>query len=203
MAMDFKNCNRRQVMAGAAAASVLSGLPQAGVAMTEKVAKSLVTLVVADINKVIASGKTEAEMYKDFEQIFVQYADVETMARYALGVEGRSASKRQMKAFTEAFQVYISTKYGKRFREFIGGRVDVVGARQVKSFFEVKTVAHLQGAAPFDVTFHVSDRSGKDLFFNMYIEGLNMLLAERTEIGAMLDKRGGDLDRLIEDLQAL
>ena len=30
-----------------------------------------------------------------------------------------------------------------------------------------------------------------------------MLLSERTEIGAMLDKRGGDLDRMIADLQEL
>ena len=27
-----------------------------------------------------------------------------------------------------------------------------------------------------------------------------MLLTERTEIGAMLDKRGGNIDRLIADL---
>jgi phospholipid transport system substrate-binding protein len=30
-----------------------------------------------------------------------------------------------------------------------------------------------------------------------------MLLSERTEIGAMLDQRRGDLDRLIADLRAL
>jgi len=35
----------------------------------------------------------------------------------------------------------------------------------------------------------------------MFIEGLNMLLSERTEIGAMLDKRKGDLDKLIADLK--
>jgi phospholipid transport system substrate-binding protein len=51
------------------------------------------------------------------------------------------------------------------------------------------------------VSFHVSDRSGKDLFFNMYIEGVNLLLTERTEIGAMLDKRRGDIDAMIRDLK--
>ena len=35
---------------------------------------------------------------------------------------------------------------------------------------------------------------------NMFIEGVNMLLTERTEIGAMLDARGGDLNRLIKDM---
>ena len=39
--------------------------------------------------------------------------------------------------------------------------------------------------------------------FNIIIEGVNMLASERTEMGALLDQRGGDLDRLIADLQKL
>jgi phospholipid transport system substrate-binding protein len=53
------------------------------------------------------------------------------------------------------------------------------------------------------VDFHVSDASGKALFFNIIIEGIDMLLSERTEFGAMLDQRRGDLDRLIADLREL
>ena len=194
--------SRRALMAlaiGTAAAT----LPLPALAMTKRSARKLVERVVADINSVIASGKSEADMLSDFEQIFVDYADVNTIARYALGVEGRSATTSQMNAFTAAFQKYMSTKYGRRFREFIGGRVEVTGVRAVKSFFEVTTIAHLQGVAPFEVTFLVSDGSGEEKFFNMFIEGLSMLLSERTEIGAMLDKRGGDLDRMIQDLQKL
>jgi len=178
-------------------------LPMPALAMTKRSAKKMVERVVADINTVIDSGKSEADMLADFEQIFVDYADVNTIARYALGVEGRSASAAQMKSFTSAFQKYVSAKYGRRFREFIGGRVEVKGAREVKSFYEVTTIAHLQGVTPFEVTFLVSDRSGEEKFFNMFIEGLSMLLSERTEIGAMLDKRGGDLDRMIQDLQKI
>jgi len=38
------------------------------------------------------------------------------------------------------------------------------------------------------------------VFFNLIIEGINMLLSERAEIGAMLDARGGNIDTLIRDL---
>ena len=34
-----------------------------------------------------------------------------------------------------------------------------------------------------------------------YIEGVNMLASERAEIGAMLDKRNGDIDALIQDMK--
>ena len=62
-------------------------------------------------------------------------------------------------------------------------------------------MAHLQGEAPFDLRWHVSNKSGKDLFFNIIIEGINMRATENTEIGAMLDQRRGDLDALIRDLK--
>ena len=162
--------------------------------------RTLVDSLVADINKVIASGKSEAAMIRDFEKIFVRYADVPIMARYALGVDARRATSAQLRSFTKAFQSYISRKYGKRFREFIGGRIEVKSARKIRAGYEIKSIAYLTGQAPFEVIFLVSDKSGKDKFFNMFIEGVNMLLTERTEIGAMLDRRKGDIDKMIADL---
>jgi phospholipid transport system substrate-binding protein len=47
----------------------------------------------------------------------------------------------------------------------------------------------------------VSDRSGQDKFFDMIIEGISLRLSERTEVGAMLDRRNGDIDALIQDLK--
>ena len=202
MASDF-NLTRRKTMQMAGGVAIAATVPGGAWGMTKTSARKLVERVVNDINAIIDSGKSENEMLDDFEAIFTTYGDVDTIARYALGVEARSASVSQMKAFTAAFQRYMSLKYGKRFREFIGGRVEVQKARAVKSFFEVKTITYLQGVAPFEVVYLVSDRSGEEKFFNMFIEGLNLLLSERTEIGAMLDKRRGDLDAMIEDLRAL
>jgi phospholipid transport system substrate-binding protein len=37
----------------------------------------------------------------------------------------------------------------------------------------------------------------------MFIEGVNLLLTERTEIGAMIDRNRGNIDKMIADLRAL
>ncbi|KCV82217.1 toluene tolerance family protein [Actibacterium atlanticum] len=190
--------DRRFVLAALGAAAVAR--PAAALSTGE--AESLVDALVREINTVINSGKAEKSMYRDFEQIMARYADLQIIARSALGPPARSASASQMASFTKAFSGYISRKYGKRFREFQGGRLEVKGAKPVKSFYEVRTMAFLQGQAPFDVTFLVSDKSGRDKFFNMFIEGVNMVAAERTEIGAMLDRHKGDLNALIRDLKA-
>lgn len=203
MRNDFaRDMSRRSLLLTGSAAMMLAALPYpAMAALSEAQARTLVDALVADINQVIASGKSETAMYSEFARIFARYSDVPTIARYTLGADARSASPAQMQAFTREFQRYISVKYGKRFREFIGGRIEVQSAQEVKTFIEVKTLARLQGQAPFEVTFLVSDRGGRPLFFNMFIEGINMLLTERTEIGAMLDRRRGSLDALIEDLK--
>ncbi len=194
--------SRRAVLAGVTGTAALAAAPACW-ALNAGQAEALVDRVIAEINSVINSGKAEKAMYKDFERIFIRYADVPTIARYSLGADARSASKAQLNAYTKAFTGYMSRKYGRRFREFIGGRLEVRSSRKVKSFFEVKTTAFLRCTDPFEVTFLVSDRSGQNKFFNMFIEGVNMLLSERTEIGALLDRRKGNLDKLIRDLRNL
>ena len=194
---------RRGFVIATASGLGLAGLPRTAAALTVDQARGLVDKTVASINSIINSGKSESAMLRDFEKLFASYADVPTIARSALGPAARQASSAQLSAFSKAFQGYISRKYGRRFREFVGGRIEVTDARQVKSFVEVVSTAYMQGESPFEVRWHVSDKAGKSLFFNIIIEGVNMLASERTEIGALLDQRGGDLDRLIADMKTL
>lgn len=193
--------DRRMFVTTSGAALLTTAVPTGAVALDNAQARLLVDALVGEINAVIDSGKSEKAMYGAFERIFKSYGDTSYIAAYAMGVDGRRASASQKKAFSKAFTGYISRKYGARFREFIGGRLEVQGVKKVKSFYRVRTIAHLKGEAPFEVDFHVSDRSGKNLFFNMYIEGINMLLTEREEIGAMLDRRKGNIDAMIADLK--
>ncbi|MAU47905.1 MAG: ABC transporter [Yangia sp.] len=190
---------RRGALVGVMAVGLAAGLPGAALAVTAAQAEGLVDKLVADINQVIASGKSEAAMIRDFERIFQTYGDMPYIAAYALGSDARTATAAQKKAFSSAFSGYISRKYGKQFRKFIGGRIEVQGTQKVKNAYQVATTALLRGQSPFDVTFFVGEKSGR--FYNMYVEGVNMLLTERTEIGAMLDRRRGDLDAMIEDLK--
>ena len=186
----------------ATAAATTALAPHGAHALDEATAEQLISRLVTDVNKVIGSGKSERAMYGDFERIFARYSDTSYISAYAMGVDGRRASSAQKRAFSNAFQTYIARKYGSRFREFIGGRLEVTGVSQVKKWYEGSTVAYLKGQSPFEVTFLVSDRSGKDLFFNMFIEGINLLLTERTEVGALLDRNGGDIDKMIAALES-
>ncbi len=192
--------SRRGFVVGLAATALVAGLRPA-FAFSAADAKALIEKVIADIQTIIDSGKSEKAMLKDFEAIFSDYGDVPVIGQLVLGADGRSASPAQKAAFAEAFKIYISHKYGRRFREFIGGRIEIGGSRKVKRFYEVTTTTYLQGQAPFEVVCVVSEKSRR--FIDMKIEGISLIKSERAEIGAMLDKRRGNLDKLIADLRKM
>lgn len=192
------NLTRRAILAGAAAF-----VARPAFALSADVSRSLVDQLVADVNAVITQGQSEAQMIQSFAGIFDRYSDVPTIARYCLGVDARQATDAEMRAYTQAFRGYIATKYGRRFREFVGGEITVIQARPVKTWIEVESQVLLRGQSPLRMDWHVSDRSGEHRFFNFIIEGVNMLLNERAEIGAMLDRRRGSIDSLIADMQEI
>ena len=192
---------RRGFLMASVAACAVAATPAMAFSTTE--AKQLIDSVVARINQVINSGRSESAMIKDFSKLFADFADLNFIAFKTLGPPARSASKAQMAAYTKAFQGYMSRKYGKRFREFIGGKIIVEQAKALKSYYEVETTTILRGRAPFNGSYFVSDKSGKPKFFDMRIEGVSLVNSEKDEIGSLLDRNGGNIDKLIATLNSL
>ena len=125
------------------------------------------------------------------------------IARSVLGADWRTISDAQRRNFTAVFQSYMARKYGRRFREFQGGRIEVARAAEVNRYVEVNASAILPGRSPIGMTFLIASRGGTDRFFDIRIEGVSLARTERDEIGAMLDQRRGDIDQVIAHLQTL
>lgn len=196
------NLSRRDALAALGGASLLLAFPGSARALTTSEASGLISRLVSEVNSIINSSQAEQEMYAEFEKVLQRYGDLPIIARSTLGVAWRSINDRQRRAFTDAFAGYLSRKYGRRFRQFRGAKIEVTDTQPLNSFFEVSSVADVPGEGRYNVRWHVSDRSGKTKMFNIYVEGVNLIATERAEIGAMLDKRGGNVDGLIEDLRS-
>ncbi|MCY4151902.1 MAG: ABC transporter substrate-binding protein [Aestuariivita sp.] len=195
--------NRRNILIALPLAAGLLNWPQSVIAIDSARAERLINALLQDINDVVYSSSSEASKTAEFKDIFRRYSDVSYIAAYVMGVEARRATKTQKAAFSQAFQSYIAKKYGKRFHEFTDGRLEVKDVRAVKRWYEVDTLAHLPNSQPLEITFFVSDRTGEDLFFNMFVGGINLLLNERAEVGALIDKNRGDIDAMIREIENL
>ena len=170
-------------------------------AMTAGEASAAIRRAVDEVLGIISSGRPPAQMYAAFAGVFQRHADVDAIARSALGPAARQMDAASFARFRDAMTGYIARKYGRRFQEFLGSRIEVGAARPLKSFWAVESTAYLNGRSPMQVEWHISDKTGQPRFFNLIIEGVNMLASEREEITAMLARRKGDMAALIADLQ--
>lgn len=164
----------------------------------EKLIKNLTNDVLGAVNE----QKSEDIMFSRFEEIFSKYADVPLIARKALGPTWRGASKAQRSAYVSAFRGYMARYYGKRFEEFLGSEIIVSNSRKTSGGFLVGSNIILKDGSSYQVQWHVIDARGKYLMYNLFLEGVSVLSDVRVQIGSMLDKRAGSIDRLIEHLNS-
>ena len=164
----------------------------------EKLIKNLTNDVLGAVNE----QKSEDIMFSRFEEIFSKYADVPLIARKALGPTWRGASKAQRSAYVSAFRGYMARYYGKRFEEFLGSEIIVSNSRKTSGGFLVGSNIILKDGSSYQAQWHVIDAGGKYLMYNLFLEGVSVLSDVRVQIGSMLDKRAGSIDRLIEHLNS-
>jgi phospholipid transport system substrate-binding protein len=195
--------SRRTLLKLATGLAMVPFVPRAALAVSPGVARGLVEQVATEITRIINSGQSEQVMIRDFDRLMGRYADMPTIAQSVLGPPARSASRAQLAAFSEAFRGYMARKYGRRFREFIGGTVAVTGAQDTGRYVEVVSSVTMRGQAPFEVRFRVWDRSGQPLFIDLLIEGVSLVISERSEVGALLDRNGGSIEATIQTLRGM
>jgi phospholipid transport system substrate-binding protein len=185
------------------AACAVPALPRGAFATATVRAVALVTSISADLTVLVNSGRSEAQMYAEFERLLARYADMPAVAAASLGPPWRTASAAQQRAYVAAFQTYLSRKYGRQFREYRNARIEVKGARDAgNAGVLVNSVVVRPGQADIAVDWQISERSGAPKAVNLTIEGVSMLANERAEIGAMLESQRGSIDGLITRMRA-
>ena len=187
---------KRRIFVQSAAACAAFGLAPSAVALSERGAEKLIGAALGDIQSAIDSGARGEELFARFEVIFREYADVAYITRGVLG-RGVEADEKQIAEFSDAFVTYMSRKYGKWFEVIIGATLELERLVPLtKERYEARASANLRDFDPFEVTFLLHTRGGRDMFYNMEVEGVNVMLAERAELRRVLDGLGGDIDRL-------
>ena len=194
---------RRAILAGVGGLMLSTAIPTFALGLTEDTAVSFIQKVVTDVHRIINTGKPEAQMLADFVAIFRNYGEVPLIAKTALGAPGRTASSSQLSAYIKAFQGYITRKYGRQFRKFAGAEINVVSSRDAGTKgVLVKSRVIRPRDSDFDLEWWVIEVNGRPKMFDLIIEGISLISSERTEIGALLESLGGDINKLTAKLNA-
>lgn len=177
--------SRRAFMAlGAAAAAAAAASPAfAGTAEAERRLQSLFNAMTEAV-KLPPAARTAR-----FEKILTDYGDMRSIAHNALGRERRSLSAAQITEFTGVFKTYMAKKYGRLLAKQRISGLTIEGAelkhdRRGTAYYELDAQVQRSGKAAVRAEFKLN---GNYRFFNMAIEGVNMLLSERREVGNIFD----------------
>ena len=190
------------------AAATAGLVPSLSHALSEDEAIAHVQLTINEVSALVDSPGDSDSKAPRLLAIMEKRAAMPQIARFAAGAAWRSMNDDQQARYVAAFGKFISRLYAGRFQEYTGGgnsaeayRIGHVIDAGRKGML-VKTSIVRSGTAPVAVEWLVNDRPGRVVIADIVIEGVSMLVTEREEIGGMLEARGGDVDKLINDLAA-
>jgi len=185
----------------------LLAAPPRALALGTGVARRHVEATLDEILVLVVANRPRAETAAALRDIIERRTALAQLARFTAGRAWRDMSEDQRARFTETFARYVSFVFAGQFRQF-DGQIDDL--RAMVHFLRdedagskgvlVRSEFRPQGQPPVAVDWLVSDRSGRIDVVDVIVEGISMAVTQREIIGAMIEARHGDMERLIADL---
>lgn len=162
-------------------------------------AEGFVTKVIADL-RALVTRKASAQ---EFLSLLDQKGAIPQVGKFAMARNWRDMSGGQQDAYQTAFRGYISRTYAKRFGDYSGEDIIVTGSTDAgRKGVLVKSVLKRPNAQDTTVEWLVTDRLGPPKIADIIFEGISLSITLREVFGGMVDKRNGNIDMFIKDLNA-
>jgi len=198
----------RHVIAAGMVAVLLTGILQPRTAASDDFSataeKFIVQLADDAISKLTDKEVALEEQEQRFRGIIRDYIAFKSIARWVLGGRyWRAASDEQRERYLNLFEQLMVSTYAHRFQNYSGETLEISGVRKIDaSQALVQTTLQRPNA---DKALRVDWRvrgSGDTLkVIDIMVEGLSMAQTQRSEFSSVMRSNGGDLDKLMADLE--
>lgn len=187
-----------------AALLIAAPLAARGQSLTTDAARAFVEAMVRDLEDIVQRAKPGDDRTHEFLALFKRVAALPEIGRFTVGVAWRSMSDAQKAAYLAAFEGYAARAYSSRIGDYAGQSIVVTGVQDAgRRGVLVQSLLKQPGAADIRVDWLVSDRGGAAQLSDVVAEGVSLSISQRETFAAMIEKRGGDIDRFIADLDEL
>lgn len=139
-----------------------------------------------------------AERQARFRELFHRDFDLPGIARFVLGRYWRTASPEEQKEFLKLFEDYVVYVYTARLSDFQGEQFKINGARPDQDLVIVSTDVMSPGAPqPLKVDWRLVNDDGAYKISDVIVEGVSMLVTQRSEFASVIQRHGGQVQGLI------
>jgi phospholipid transport system substrate-binding protein len=155
--------------------------------------------VLAD--KSLVGTQRNAELRK----LFIDNFDVDFIGRFVLARYWRNASETEKADFRKSFEEYIVATYSRRFGSYSGEKI-VVGQTfpgEDGDHSVVRSTVERPNGDTMTVDWRVQKVESQWRIVDVLVEGVSMMVTQRSEFNAVLQRENGSLGALNNRLRAL
>jgi phospholipid transport system substrate-binding protein len=147
--------------------------------------------------EILGKKASQTERLVRFRELFQADFDGPGIARFVLGRYWRSASQEEQQEFLSLFEDYVVFVYGTRFSSLSGETLKIRGSRAAESGVIVATEMISPGEAPVKIDWRLVADSGVFKINDVVIEGISMMVTQRSEFASVIQRNGGQVSGLL------
>jgi phospholipid transport system substrate-binding protein len=188
------------VLAAGLALAVAFGSTRAAGATDQPAGVFVATLADQVIAALKAPAASERERLRRVDVLIAGAFDLDRTARIALGRYWKVAAEPDRREFADLFKAYVLTSYGRRFHQFADRTFRVAGVTPAHEDVLVESRVE-GGATPIRLDWRLTATAAGWRVLDVSVEGVSLLLTFRNEFAAVIERSGGELGGLIEELR--
>jgi len=201
--------SRRQLFQGATALVGLIAASKTGRAANaaERDAETAVNRLVDHILQLIQFNSQNNGQERRLMAAIESQTDLSLLARMTMGRHWRTATSHQQHLFVDLFRSYLLRSFSSRLRRYAGA--DLSAARKRFRILSTQSVGKRDvvvrsrvappSGPPLDVDWRLRHRDGRPVIIDLVVEGVSLLITQRSEFGSVLERVG--IDGLIRELK--
>jgi phospholipid transport system substrate-binding protein len=171
-------------------------------------AEEVVRRLVDQVWQLLAERGVEQVDNQDLHSILDDGTDLSLLGRLVLGRYWRQANARQRTEYLHLFRRYMLQTFIQRLRQYAGAdlgqpgaRFQIIASRPVgERDVLVQSRVAPPTSQPLRVDWRLRDRPGEPVIIDLIVEGISLLVTQRSEFAAVLER--GGVDGLLAELRA-
>ena len=188
------------------AALVATGLPP-GPARADEFgaeAKKFIEILTSDaISMLTVEDISKTERADRFRRLMNENFAIKGIAKFVIGRHWRKSTESEKKEYLQLFEDLLVDTYADRFAKYSGEKL-VVNKSEVRGKGDalVHTIMiRVDGAKPLKVTWRVRGKKGIYKIVDIMVEGISMVVTQKSEFASFIQKNGGSLGPLLIELR--
>jgi phospholipid transport system substrate-binding protein len=178
---------------------VITVMPVSALAAGQEDARQFVDGLAAKVIALVNDKGAESQREQQLQGLFVDYVDIDWMAKFVLGQGWQSATEEQRTRYLDAYKRYLLARYTGNFGEYSGSKYTITNVKddgdgQFTVAMKIDTPKYENTQAGYRLRHDGSQYKVIDII----IEGVSLITTQRAEFAGTLQK--GGMDGLIASL---